>query len=380
MKSIYEYVLDAVSAGEKALLVTLVDRGSDILPMPGSKKFYSGGRVEGSLGVAWLDEAADDLARRALETGLFTKAKIPSPDHHIAECTLVAEPFFKPAELLILGGGNISRPLAQVAALLGYQVTVIDDRPEFSRPGQFPEARRVICDDFPKALENLHLGLWASAVVVTRGHQHDFTCLERLIRHDLAYLGMIGSKRKVELAKEYLRARDVPEERIAGVYMPVGLDVGAQTPEEIAVSIAAELVKARRGGESRSLAEQANGANALSGCLKKGCYSTQDLELLKEIVNCARQEKAAVLATVIDTWGSSPRKAGAKMLILPDGGLIGTIGGGGIEEEVRQKALLLLKVGHSCVLKFSLNNEVAASQGMICGGVMQVFIEPLRVG
>lgn len=378
MKFIYEYVLDAVSAGERALLVTLVDRNRDILPMPGSKRFFSESRVAGSLGMAWLDKAADDLARRALKTGLFGKAQIPSPEHPAAECTLVAEPFFKPAELLVLGGGNIARPLVQVAALLGYRVVVIDDRPEFSCTEQFPEAWRVICDDFAQALQNLHLGPWASAVIVTRGHQHDFTCLERLIKYDLAYLGMIGSKRKVELSKEYLRARNVPEERLARVYMPIGLDVGAETPEEIAVSIAAELVKVRRGGAARSLAEQANGVNARSGYLKNGCYSTQDLELLIEMVNRARQGKAAALATVIATWGSTPRKAGAKMLIFPDGGLLGTIGGGVIEEEVRKKGLSLLEADQPGLFKFSLDNETAASQGMVCGGSMEVFIEPIK--
>ncbi|MEW6426283.1 MAG: XdhC family protein, partial [Bacillota bacterium] len=158
MKFIYEYVLNALSAGERAALVTLVDvagEGEGVFLRPGSKLFWSRRAVAGSLGSDWLDRAALDLAARALQSGVMEKVQVPSPAGAAGRCTLVAEPFFTSEELVILGGGNIARPLVKVAAMLGYAVTVVDDRPEFASRERFPEARQVICADFEQALENL---------------------------------------------------------------------------------------------------------------------------------------------------------------------------------------------------------------------------------
>ena len=388
MKFIYESVLNALAAGERAALVTLVDvagEGEGFFPLPGSKLFWSRTAVAGSLGSDWLDRAALDLAARALRTGVVEKAEVPVPGQSAGQCTLVAEPFFTPEELVILGGGNIARPLVQVAAMLGYAVTVVDDRPEFASSERFPEARRVVCDDFARALESLPLGPGTGVVIVTRGHQHDLLCLERLIGRDLAYLGMIGSRRKIKLMKEHLLAKGVPEESIAAVYMPIGLDLGAQTPEEIAVSIAAELIKVRRGGGARSLAEDFGGGQGNRGYLRGGSLTAQDIDLFQALVACVRQGTPAALATVIAARGSSPRKAGAKMLIFPNGSICGTIGGGLIEEEVRKAGLALLaagpdRPGSPGVYRFSLDGATAAAEGMICGGQVEVFIEPVLAG
>lgn len=378
MKLIYEYLLDTLSAGGKSVLLTVVEREGGVSTAPGAKRFWSKVFVAGSLGVDWLDRAADDLAVRAIETCQMEMAQISAPGQAAGRYTLVAEPFFPAGELVVLGGGNIARPLVQIASLLGYQVTVVDDRPDFACSGRFPEARRVICDDFKKALDSLTtLNFGTSVVIITRGHLHDLECLERAIKHDLAYIGMIGSKRKIKAAKEYLAAKGVEKSRIDKIYMPIGLDVGARTPEEIAVSIAAELVKARRGGAARSLAEVPEGAgDAGRGCLKSD--TLVDLNLLKILVDTLKQGAALAMATVIAARGSAPRKAGAKMLILPDHSIYGTIGGGLIEEEVRKKGLALLSSGEPAVFKYSLDNEAAAGQGMICGGAMDIFVEPVK--
>lgn len=391
MKFIYEYVLNALAAGERAVLVTVaaVEEGQGqegkrekegIFPAPGSKRFFSPELRAGTLGAGWLDQAADELAGRALHSGTLEKARVFGPAGAAAagHCLLVAEPFFRPDELVILGAGHIARPLVQVAAMLGYAVTVVDDRPEFASRERFPEARQVICADFEQALESLPLGPGTSVVIVTRGHQHDLLCLERLIGRDLAYLGMIGSRRKVKLIKEHLLAKGVPEERIAAVYMPIGLDLGAQTPEEIAVSIAAELIKVRRGGGARSLAEDFGGGQGNRGYLRGGSLAVQDIDLFQTLVTCVRQGTPAALATVIAARGSSPRKAGAKMLIFPDGSICGTIGGGLVEEEVRRAGLDLLAAdGFPVIFNYSMDNATAAAEGMICGGAVEVLIEPV---
>lgn len=384
MKFIYESVLDALAAGEKAVLVTLVDcagEGAGAFGRPGDKLLWTRRGTAGGLGSDWLDKAALELAERALASKTVAKERVFPFAGAAGCCTLVAEPFFVSEELVVLGGGNIARSLVQVAAMLGYAVTVVDDRPQFASSEWFPEARRVVCESFERAVEDLPTGPGTYVVIATRGHQHDLLCLERLIDRDLAYLGVIGSRRKIKLMKEHLLAKGVPEERIAAVYMPVGLDIGAQTPEEIAVSIAAELVKVRRGGAARSLAEESGGGRGKRGYFTGGSLAAQDFELLQELVGCVRKGTPATLATVIAASGSSPRKAGAKMLVFSDGSIRGTIGGGLAEEKVRRAGLEILTAGGSpAVFRYALDNPTAAAEGMICGGEVEVLVEPFFPG
>ncbi|WP_161258587.1 XdhC family protein [Heliomicrobium undosum] len=270
---------------------------------------------------------------------------------------LLAEPFYPPDELVILGGGHVSQALVPVAVILGYRVTVVDDRPAFAAPERFPGAAKVICDDFVRAIEGLHLQPSCAVAIITRGHRHDLRCLEALVGRQLGYLGMIGSRRRVQLIKEHLRSSGVSEEKIERVQMPIGLPIGAQTPEEIAVSIAAQLIQARRGeGGSAGI-------------------TVQDMELLRTLVDSAKRGIPAVLATVVEARGSTPRKAGAKLLVFRDGQMRGTIGGGCIEAEARREALLLLDGGAAGLFRFSLDDDAAAEEGMACGGTMEVLLE-----
>jgi xanthine dehydrogenase accessory factor len=380
MKFIYEQLLEGISAGEKLVLITLVSADEGFLPAAGAKRLWSAGRVAGTLGVDWLDREADSLAGRVIKTGQAETACIASPGRPAGQCAIVAEPFFKPEELLILGGGNIARPLVRVASVLGYSITVVDDRPEFADPARFPEAGQVVCSDFERFLNDIDAGPWTSAVIVTRGHQHDLACMRRLIGRDLAYLGMIGSRHKIRQVKEHLIASGVDEGRIDRVYMPVGLDIGAQTPEEIAVSIAAELVKVRRSGAARSLAEEAGGGKPAREHAGRITLMAQDVDLLKTLVDYANKGIPMALATVTATRGSTPRKAGARMLIFRDGSILGTIGGGVTEDGVIRKGLGILAGSPAGLYKFSLDNKLAALAGAVCGGYMEVFIEPVEKG
>jgi xanthine dehydrogenase accessory factor len=170
----------------------------------------------------------------------------------------------------------------------------------------------------------------SSVVIVTRSHQQDLDCLEYLLPLQPGYLGMIGSRRRVKLIREQLLACGYPEELLSRVCMPISLPIGAQTPEEIAVSIAAQLVAARRGLENSPLPPTSGG---------------QQWKLLDKLVECLQAGRPVVAATVIRTSGSTPRKAGAKMLVAPDGSLEGTIGGGCAENEARREALALFHRG-----------------------------------
>jgi len=155
--------------------------------------------------------------------------------------------------LLICGGGHIALPLCRMGKMLGFAVVVVDDRPSFASVERFPEADRVICAPFEQALEGFPVDGATYAVVVTRGHRHDLECVRKLLGRGAAYLGMIGSRRRVAGVLKLLREEGWPEEWLARLHSPIGLDIGAQTPEEIALSILAEIVQVRRGGTGRSL-------------------------------------------------------------------------------------------------------------------------------
>jgi len=156
------------------------------------------------------------------------------------------EPILTTPTLFIFGGGHISLPLAKTAKLLGFKIAVIDDRAEFANTERFPEAEMVLADDFTKAFSKLKIDKTSYIVIVTRGHQHDELVLDMALGTPAKYIGMIGSKTKVKATYSHLLAKGVPKEKLDSVHSPIGLEIGAQTPEEIAVSILAEIVKVKR--------------------------------------------------------------------------------------------------------------------------------------
>jgi len=153
-------------------------------------------------------------------------------------------------ELIVVGAGHIAQPMAHVGALLGYRVTVLDDRPDFATRERFPDADRLVRADFSDPFADITLHERSYLLLVTRGHKYDYECLIRALRADPApaYIGMIGSRRRVRATYVQLVEEGFSLDLIDRIHAPVGLDVGAETPEEIAVSVAAELVMLDRGG------------------------------------------------------------------------------------------------------------------------------------
>jgi len=147
--------------------------------------------------------------------------------------------------VFLFGAGHVSVFVAQLARLVGFDLTVIDDRPEFANAERFPEADDLIVSDFRQVFDTLDISRNAYILIITRGHLHDKTVLEKALATPAAYIGMIGSVRKRNLIYRDLMDEGIPKERLDSVYSPVGLDIHAETPEEIAVSIVAELIKAR---------------------------------------------------------------------------------------------------------------------------------------
>lgn len=201
--------------------------------------------VRGSLGAgADLDRQATELGRRALLAGTAEAEEVEGG-------VLFAQGYRSTDRLVIAGGGHIAVELAALGVRLGFRVLVMEDRAEFVDPARFASGVETRLVDFARAFEGVPLDASTYLVLVTRGHEHDLDCLRRVLAAGArpAYVGLIGSRRRVRAAFLALRRAGVAEAELARLYAPIGLAVGAETPAEIAVSIAAELVAVRRGVE-----------------------------------------------------------------------------------------------------------------------------------
>ena len=159
------------------------------------------------------------------------------------------------ATLVIAGGGHIGKALATIGDLCGFSVVVVDDRPDYANQERFPEADRVLCGDFSEVLRGLPVDANTYIVTVTRGHKHDEESLRQVVASPAAYVGMIGSKRRAAAVLQHLIDEGLDAEAVGRVHTPIGLDIGAETPEEIAVAIMAEVVQVRRGGSGQPMRE-----------------------------------------------------------------------------------------------------------------------------
>ena len=213
----------------------------------------------GSFGDAVLDEAAVGLAERALED---PSSKVDGV-HELTstggeKISLYVEGHHPHPDLVIVGAGHIAQPLCAMGALIGFRVIVVDDRPDFATKERFPEADRVVRVDFADPFADIAIHTASHVVLVTRGHKYDYECLRHLLKMDVEppYVGMIGSRRRVRAAFAQLVNEGLPRDRLEKVRAPLGLDIGAETPAEIAVSVAAEIVLLWRGGAGSPLADK----------------------------------------------------------------------------------------------------------------------------
>ncbi len=211
-----------------------------------------GGRME----IAVMPVPSDAIAplERALEQARAGKpARVPVRVMHAGRCVRYRVHLEIPPKLVIAGAGHVGRALARLARDLDFRVVVIDDRADFASPERFGEGVELIVRDIAAALRDLPLDAGSYVVIVTRGHRHDQAALEAVIRRPTAYLGMIGSRRKSRMILRDLAESGVPDLQIERVHTPIGLPIGAVTVQEIAVSIAAELVQVRRRSVPRAV-------------------------------------------------------------------------------------------------------------------------------
>jgi xanthine dehydrogenase accessory factor len=157
--------------------------------------------------------------------------------------------------LVIVGAGHVALPIAKVGRLLDFEVVVVDDRASFANTARFPDADRIIVDDFGSALDGLEITPSTYVVLVTRAHTHDVHALRKIVRSNAGYIGMIGSRRRVYAVFKLLQDEGVALDDLLRVHAPIGLDIKTETPGEIAISVGAELLKARRGGGAASISD-----------------------------------------------------------------------------------------------------------------------------
>ena len=254
---IFAAIGEALTKGEEVALVTIVSSNGSTPQRVGAKMLvFADGRTVGTIGGGCYEHDALGKAREALRTRKAITAKYDLNDDFAEENGLVCggqmevfiEPLEAPPALFIFGAGHVGYYLARVASDAGFEVHVVDDRAAFANRERFPFAASVVVEDIPTWLAQTTFSPSAYAVIVTRGHRHDLDALQALASRELRYLGLIGSRAKVaRLYDQLLIDSRVTLEQLSHVHAPIGLDIGAVTPQEIAVSIAAELVAIRRG-------------------------------------------------------------------------------------------------------------------------------------
>jgi len=255
MTDIYQEIVRIKEEGKEAALVTIVSATGSTPREEGAKMLVKpDGTITGTIGGGSLEAQVIDEAVKVIKQGKPKRLHMSLTAKEAEETGMICggdlevfiEPILTAPTLYIFGGGHISLPLTKMSKILGFKVAVIDDRAEFANAERFPEAEFVLAGDFTKSFSKLKIAKSSYIVIITHGHQHDELVLEWAVGTPAKYIGMIGSKTKVKTTYSHLLAKGVPEEKLDGVHSPIGLEIEAQTPEEIAVSILAEIIKVRR--------------------------------------------------------------------------------------------------------------------------------------
>ena len=357
-KAFYE-AIDEADQDKTALLITVIDG-----EYAGEKALFSGSEL------VWASDS--DGFATAHKEELLTISE--SGCSTVNGAKIFAELLGNETKLVICGAGHVSMAVIAIGKLLGMHVTVIDDRQELVQNAIAKGADEAVCKGFEEALREIRGDNDTYYVIVTRGHRYDMDCL--------AYIGMIGSRKKVRLVMETLVKEGVAKEFLDSVYAPIGLKIGAETPEEIAVAIMAQIIEVKN-SVKRTLGFPGDIMKALQ----------------------AEGRDSLVMATIIARQGSSPRGVGSKMLIAKDGSITGTIGGGLVEGRAiscgrqmlpddkrgavaMERGAMTMECGpavmehepavmeHGPVIMYvDMSAGTAEEEGMVCGGRVQVLLE-----
>ena len=276
---IVELVREALSGGAAVAVATVIDiggQGGAGLEAGAKMLVRRDGSAVGGVGGASVASAVREAAVRALEE----RPRLEAQTIHVAagggavarrsqarpgDARVLIEVHEAPGRLLVVGGGHVGLALATMGDLLGFRVTVVDDRPEFANAERFPMAEEAIAGDPAASLDAIEVSESTYAVLVSRGHQLDEDGLRHLVGRGAAYVGMIGSRRRTGTVLRHLAEEGFAAADLDAVHTPIGLDIGAETPEEIAMSILAEMVMERRGGTGRRMRDVKGRADPAAG-------------------------------------------------------------------------------------------------------------------
>lgn len=257
MGTIYEAILEATRRGDSVALATIVKATGSTPRQAGTKMLICpDGSIVETIGGGSLEAHVIAEAQAALGEGKPRLVRYELRDAAAGDpgiCGGEAEIFIDVINphptVLIVGAGHVGRSIAVLSSFLGFRTVVLDDRAEFAQAERLPQADEIIVGDIGEELARFNINPQTHIVIVTRGHEHDRDALRQVVSSPAAYIGMIGSRRKVKMVFDELQQAGVAEEALAVVHAPIGLDIQAETPEEIALSIMAEIVMVRRGGQ-----------------------------------------------------------------------------------------------------------------------------------
>lgn len=278
-----------------------------------------------------------------------------------ADGTTYTRRFIPGDRLILLGGGHVSLDVYHMAFMLGFDVVAVDDRPEFCNKQRFPKAQ-VLCDSFENAIERLGITSRDYVCVLTRGHRWDRQCITAILSGEMPYyLGMISSRRRADGLRELLAEEGYDTEKLSRIHAPIGLNIGAMTTMEIALSICAEMIAEKRKIKTVSAENELLQTNV-------------NIDMLRFL---AESDEPRALITVLSSTGSTPVKSGSMMAVNRLGKGYGTVGGGCGEAAAIAKARQIIGTGSSTVYEVEMTDDVAEEDGMVCGGVMSFLIEDI---
>jgi xanthine dehydrogenase accessory factor len=260
MNDIYESIAGLRRRGEKAILATIVSTRGSAPRKEGSKMLVlPSGKITGTIGGGAIEYQAIKEALTLMDGNEAKLAHFELTNDDASKegmtCGGIVDVFLEPIKpfptLIVFGGGHISFFIAKLGKMLDFRVIILDDRPEFANPERFPEVDETIAGDMAAAKDKLNINTSSYIVIVTRGHLNDGQVLEWTAKTNAAYVGMIGSKRKIKMIFEKMLSKGVTQAELTRVHTPIGLEIGAETPEEIAVAIMAEIIQVKNRQEKR---------------------------------------------------------------------------------------------------------------------------------
>jgi xanthine dehydrogenase accessory factor len=254
MLEIYQELANIAARGERAVLATVISSRGSVPRKAGTKMIIRGdGNLVGSIGGGNVEQAVQEKALAVMKSGepqMMHFDLTGSGEEAWMICggqlDVFLEPILPAETLYLFGAGHLSQSTAAMAKMLGLRVVVIDPRPEYNNSDRFPNADSLVVEEYDNAFSKLNVDENSYVVIYTPGHVSDEQCLQFAIGTAAKYVGMIGSKKKVKEVKERLRKKGVSQQQVDDIHAPIGLEINAETPEEIAISILGEITKVRR--------------------------------------------------------------------------------------------------------------------------------------